>query len=169
MYVLEQSYEYIVIPCFLVYSSAFCWRHNELSGPVTCADYEFRCTDGQCINARSRCDGYGDCADQSDESGCGTWTLIFAHIIFQPCSVTVFHSNTIVQYVCDAVFTRFSRLSTFESHFLWFYIRLKIAMRVSFDATMGVVSTPDGAVIAIRIVGIALMKPIVVQSSATST
>ena len=39
----------------------------KLSG---CADDEFTCSDGQCINMNSRCDQIINCRDESDEQNC---------------------------------------------------------------------------------------------------
>ena len=39
----------------------------KLSG---CADDEFTCDDGQCIQMRDRCDQILDCRDKSDEQNC---------------------------------------------------------------------------------------------------
>lgn len=36
-----------------------------------CSEDEFRCNNGQCITGSWRCDGAGDCDDDSDEDGCG--------------------------------------------------------------------------------------------------
>ncbi|VVC91851.1 unnamed protein product [Leptidea sinapis] len=36
----------------------------------TCTPNEFTCKNGMCINSTLRCNGYNDCGDQSDESGC---------------------------------------------------------------------------------------------------
>lgn len=37
----------------------------------TCADHQFRCADYECVNADLRCEGTKNCADNSDETGCG--------------------------------------------------------------------------------------------------
>lgn len=36
-----------------------------------CKYNEFRCNNGQCIPRREVCDNIYDCADYSDETGCG--------------------------------------------------------------------------------------------------
>lgn len=35
---------------------------------------DFRCTDGECIDAAKECNGENDCADRSDELDCGRLT-----------------------------------------------------------------------------------------------
>jgi hypothetical protein len=35
-----------------------------------CPDGKFKCTSGHCISNTSRCDGYAQCGDGSDEAGC---------------------------------------------------------------------------------------------------
>jgi hypothetical protein len=46
------------------------------SATPLCADNEWTCADGSCINATEFCDGRWDCPDQSDETGCGARTYI---------------------------------------------------------------------------------------------
>lgn len=46
-----------------------------ISAPTSVADEgcsatEFKCTNGQCVSAKMRCDGHPDCLDRSDEEGC---------------------------------------------------------------------------------------------------
>ena len=37
----------------------------------TCEPEHWQCNDGDCIRALWKCDGTNDCADESDEKGCG--------------------------------------------------------------------------------------------------
>ena len=37
----------------------------------TCAEGQFECTSGECIDEGRQCDGKPDCRDQSDERDCG--------------------------------------------------------------------------------------------------
>ena len=43
--------------------------------PTGCADHEFQCDNGQCIDAKRTCDRVNDCDDASDEKDCGMSTL----------------------------------------------------------------------------------------------
>ena len=38
---------------------------------LECAQGQFRCSDGVCIDERRKCDGARDCTDGSDELNCG--------------------------------------------------------------------------------------------------
>ena len=57
--------------------------------PVTCnPESEFRCIDGiSCIELYRRCDSLADCADGSDEEGCGEWQLA------STCMYRIMHST----------------------------------------------------------------------------
>jgi hypothetical protein len=46
--------------------------------PQTCAQGEYKCTNGQCMNSTQRCDLQFDCWDKSDELDCGE----FIHTLF---------------------------------------------------------------------------------------
>lgn len=37
---------------------------------AVCKQNQFRCTNSKCIDEVSRCDGYNDCSDNSDEINC---------------------------------------------------------------------------------------------------
>ena len=39
-------------------------------GDTACADNEFQCLDGQCVDVTYLCDGDSDCSDNSDEAQC---------------------------------------------------------------------------------------------------
>jgi len=66
--VLLKSYHSVFVFLFQGYTKLV----NESScqcSCVTCETNEFRCSNGQCIDASARCDGVIDCHD--DEIGCG--------------------------------------------------------------------------------------------------
>ena len=50
-----------------------------------CAEDQFRCGDGQCIQADHECDGFADCADYSDEYSCREYSqcCLFTHMFSQ--------------------------------------------------------------------------------------
>ena len=43
---------------------------NLSSAARACPDGRFQCASGHCVSNASRCDGYGQCTDVSDEAGC---------------------------------------------------------------------------------------------------
>lgn len=43
---------------------------NLLYNVVPCAEHEFQCTNGLCIDSNAQCDGVKDCLDGSDELKC---------------------------------------------------------------------------------------------------
>ena len=67
----------VILPfCYLKNENSFSIECNKgepynitlkLSG---CNDNEFTCSDGQCINIKSRCDQKINCRDKSDEQDC---------------------------------------------------------------------------------------------------
>lgn len=59
---------------------------------VTCSPNEFTCASGQCLEYQRHCDGVLDCADGSDEDGCGkqwcqNFPLIKAGSALCPCKM----------------------------------------------------------------------------------
>lgn len=46
-----------------------------------CTSDQFRCSNGQCINAYAVCDYSNDCSDLSDEFGCGTFNPLTHYIV----------------------------------------------------------------------------------------
>jgi len=49
---------------------------------VACEDYQFQCSDGQCISALLTCNGVIDCKDESDElhANCSEQHLCLAYL-----------------------------------------------------------------------------------------
>lgn len=52
---------------------------------VECNPSQFRCTSGDCIDVRRRCDGRVDCRDQSDEQACRKYTVYCDIVIHLQC------------------------------------------------------------------------------------
>ena len=46
------------------------WTTSETSTASECQEEEFTCVSGGCTHNSSVCDGYNDCADESDEADC---------------------------------------------------------------------------------------------------
>lgn len=48
-------------------------------GGRSCSENQFSCDNGRCLDIRARCDGLAQCADISDEIGCGMLTWFCVH------------------------------------------------------------------------------------------
>ena len=48
--------------------------------PDLCRADQFKCTSGQCIYGDLRCNDFPDCADGSDEQGCGMFKIYIVHL-----------------------------------------------------------------------------------------
>lgn len=62
-----ESY-YVTLPRDSQRDGEFC--DNPALPAGSCAEGQFTCADGQCIDGAQRCDGTGDCADRDDEQAC---------------------------------------------------------------------------------------------------
>ena len=51
----------------------FCGKIFHLTPFLACREGMFRCSDGNCVEGRMRCDGIPQCLDNSDEDGCRKW------------------------------------------------------------------------------------------------
>ena len=75
------AYKYIsfLMYCYLNFKSITCLMLFDLFEPAIfhfspiafpCYPNEFKCSNGYCVPDNQQCDGYNDCADNSDETGC---------------------------------------------------------------------------------------------------
>ena len=80
MYTILLHY-YVTVSCFFLFNRALLYwlvfSHPDApsAGRLAehdCADFEFMCGNGQCIDRRRRCNGVIDCDDTTDELDCGS-------------------------------------------------------------------------------------------------
>ena len=64
-----------------------------LSDSGACIVGEFQCQDGNCIEGYLQCNGLNDCTDNSDEFGCGKYSVVCN----QPLLRHKFDQNSLVQ------------------------------------------------------------------------
>ena len=74
-------HDYVTVSCFFLFNRALLYwlvfSHPDApsAGRLAdhdCADFEFMCGNGQCIDRRRRCNGVIDCDDTTDELDCGS-------------------------------------------------------------------------------------------------
>ena len=58
----------------------------EYTRHISCSDFPYECDNALCIRYSSKCDGYNDCGDNTDEIGCdgsgssGMYTLYMYNV-----------------------------------------------------------------------------------------
>jgi hypothetical protein len=60
----------LVVKDFLSFIQICCQEKKVILASRACPVGRFQCTSGHCISNTSRCDGFAQCSDGSDEAGC---------------------------------------------------------------------------------------------------
>jgi low density lipoprotein-related protein 2 len=55
---------------YSMFKIEICSKENLILAARPCPAGKFKCASGHCISNTSRCDGYAQCGDASDEAGC---------------------------------------------------------------------------------------------------
>jgi hypothetical protein len=71
---------FVFCVCFSLFGFCF-FTFLLLAGPNAMCD-QLLCISGECIPSEARCNGRKECADGSDELGCGTFLILFSFINF---------------------------------------------------------------------------------------
>ena len=75
------SFRFFFLLFFVFYKLFLCYHFYFLVTDV-CEPNQFRCTNGQCIDASLKCDRKYDCRDGSDETSCSGCEFIFMNKFF---------------------------------------------------------------------------------------